>query len=800
MIKQSFLLLCLVLTISLLASQSGNGEIVPISLNATDPASLADSLKLDIDHHLRIDSLFYAADSIRAYYDEEQIWLFGNTSIDYGNSRILADSLFLDLKREQATSMGRTRMQDGEQLLIGENVRYDVRSQTGLMLRGLSFIENGYYSGEEIRKIGSSTYDIDGGSFTTCDLDEPSYWFRARDMRIYQRDKVVGRHVLAYVNHLPIFYFPFVTMSIKRGRHPGFLIPEPGFNNVDGKYIRDLTYYYPYKDYADFSLGMDLMEKTGWKANFNSAYTKRYLYNGSLRANFQKNSTGNTTVYDWALRANHHHDLPEKSALDVALDFVSNKRIWESSDSVDESLAQRLNSSIAYRKPIGSTYFNAGALYNQDLINNTASLNLPSVSWSVSTRPLYELLKLPSDAWYSNLSYYYNYRMDHTGLILDPNPGLMDYIWANTIDPDNSDKYLVEHHLGMKHSIGISNNYSYRGWLNLRQSADYAEAWFDRDREDKKWVRGNDYSASLNGSFNLYGLRNFNNSQLRTVRHVLTPSVGLSFVPDHGENRIFYGFGGVSLRSNEKQANLSFSLAQKWQLKFGTGSSERKLNDILSWDSRIAANLYRDEKKFGDINHSLSFRPGTMNIGNLHYQQLRLEGIRLGYSNRFNVVQQTYNIGPKGLALSNYYFSQGISLNGSAPYAEYFPAAKNRSFDSFDEDLQEPEPTVKNEAWSIDINHDLHAEEDLFRSTSQNLRMNTSVKLSKNISVGYSNYYNLKDQQLISQSIRLIRDLHCWKLDFSFSKRNEYWDYRIVFFNTQFPDALRFQTRDSKRY
>ncbi|HQB98907.1 MAG TPA: putative LPS assembly protein LptD, partial [Candidatus Cloacimonadota bacterium] len=301
--------------IAYLVAADGNGGVVSSNdsePSATDPSVLADSLKVDLETPDRIDSLFYQADSIRAYYEEEQIWLYGNTVIDYGSSRIMADSLFLDIKREQATSMGRTRMQDGDQLLIGDDVRYDVRSQTGLMHRGLSFIENGYYSGEEIRKVGSSTYDIDGGSFTTCDLESPSYWFWARDMRIYQRDKVVGRHVLAYVNHLPIFYFPFLTMSIKRGRHPGFLIPEPGYNSIDGKYIRDLAYYYPYKDYADFSLGVDLMEKRGWKTHFNSTYTKRYLYNGAFRASYQKNITGGSTVYDWSLRANHHHDLPEK--------------------------------------------------------------------------------------------------------------------------------------------------------------------------------------------------------------------------------------------------------------------------------------------------------------------------------------------------------------------------------------------------------------------------------------------------------------------------------------------------------
>lgn len=790
-------LLIIVLLPGLVLAQISQGELVPISMDAPLP----DSLKIDLNTASSLDSLFYAADSIRAYYQDEQIWLHGNTSIDYGVSKIQADSLFLDLKREQATTFGLTLMQDNGQLLIGEDVQYDIRSQTGRLSRGQSYIENGYYSGEEIRKIDSTIYDIDGGSFTTCDLAEPSFWFWAKAMRIYQKDKVVGKHVVAYVNHMPIFYFPFLTMSIKRGRHAGLLVPEPGYNSVDGKYIRDIALYYPYKDYADFTLGMDLMEKTGWKAKFDTNYLKRYYFNGGLAASYQKNTSRSGTQFDWSLRANHHHDLPEKSALDVSLDFISNKRIWQSSDLVDESLAQRLSSSISYRKPIGNTYLNAGALYNQDLINDTASLSLPSVSWSVSSRPVYEFFRQKSDVWYSGLSYNYNVRLDHTGDIRKKDPSFQDYIWANTLDDDNPDKYLVEHHAGVRHSMGLSNSFNYRGWLNLRQSVDYNEAWFDRNRKGQKWVRGNDYSASLNGSFNMYGLRSFGASGVNAIRHVLTPSVGLSYLPDHSDNSQYYGFGGISLRQNAKrQANLSFALAQKWQLKLGEERTQRKLNDLLSWDSRISADLLKDDKRFGNITHTLGFRPGSMNLGSLKHDSWALNNLKASYSSRLSLIQETYKISFDDLAIKNQYFSQTIGIGGDANYAEYFPMPLNRTFSAFGEEAPATNPSILTDSWNLSITHDLFAPKSLLYPRSQNLRMSAGFKLSKNFSLSYSNYYNLKDKELISQGLSLSRDLHCWKLDFSFTKRNEYWDYRIVFFNKQFPDALKFKTSDSKKY
>ena len=789
-------MMILVLMSGFLLAQISPWELVPTSPESVSP----DSLKVDLKAASTLDSLFYAADSIRAYYQDEQIWLHGNTSIDYGGSKIEADSLFLDLKKEQATTFGLTLMQDNGQLLIGEDVRYDIRSQTGRLTQGQSYIENGYYSGSEIRKIDSKIYDIDGGSFTTCDLADPSFWFWAKAMRIYQKDKVVGKHVVAYVNHMPVFYFPFVTMSIKRGRHAGILVPEPGFNSVDGKYIRDLAIYYPYKDYADFTLGMDLMEKTGWKAKFDTKYLKRYLYNGGLAASYQKNTGRAGTQFDWSLRANHHHELPEKSALDIALDFISNKRIWQGSDLVDESLAQRLSSSISYRKPIGNTYLNAGLLYNQDLINDTANLSLPSASWSVSSRPVYELFGQKSEVWYAGLSYHYNVRLDHSGDIRSKSPSFQDYIWANTRDEDNPDKYLVEHHAGIRHSMGLSNSYNYRGWLNFRQSLDYNEAWFDRNRNQKKWVRGNDYSGSLNGSFNLYGLRSFGSSGTTAVRHVMTPAVSLTYLPDHSDNSQFYGFGGISLRQNIKeQLNLNFSIAQKWQLKLGKERSQRKLNDLFTWDSRIAANLKEENKRFGDISHTLGFRPGSFNLGSLKHKSWALNNLKANYNSRLSLTQETHKMGFDALAIKNQYFSQTVGIGGDANYMDYFPMPLNRTFSAFGEDSAKT-PGITSESWNLSVSHDLFSPKSLLSPKSQNLRMNAGLKLTQNFSLSYSNYYNLKGKELISQSINLSRDLHCWKLDFSFTKRNEYWDYRIVFFNKQFPDALKFKTSDSKKY
>ena len=157
---------------------------------------------------------------------------------------------------------------------------------------------------------------------------------------------------------------------------------------------------------------------------------------------------------------------------------------------------------------------------------------------------------------------------------------------------------------------------------------------------------------------------------------------------------------------------------------------------------------------------------------------------------------------PSGCAISG---SMSIRARGTRRWiagstSAWEPARKNATFDGFGGEREPTDPKFSDDNWSLDLTHDLSADKNLFKAKNQNLRMSASFHLTKNYSISYSNYYNLKEGELISQSFRLIRDLHCWKLDLSFTKRNEYWDYRLTFFNTKFPDALRLQTRDSKRY
>jgi len=641
-------------------------------------------------------------------------------------------------------------------------------------------------------------------------LEEPSFWFGSKQLRIYRGDKIVGKPVIAYVNHFPVFYFPFISIPIRKGRYPGFLIPEPGYNNVDGKYLRDIAWYYPYKDYADFTIGFDLMEKTGWNAKLNTQYVQRYAYTGNLNASFQHGIYRYGRNDDWSVQGRHHQDLPEKSSLDANINYISNKRIWEGSDDIDQSLAQRLTSSISYAKPLGSSYFNAGSYFTQDLINDTASLSLPSASFSLSSRPVAELFSLSSDSWLTNLSYRYSTYLEHSGYLREKNYSLGDLIWNNATDPADSTglTMLNEHHLGMKHLLGLSYNYKLLSWLSMGQNVDFSEAWMDRDKNDHKPARGNDYSASMSARFNLYGLRNFQNFPITSIRHIASPSVSLTYQPDNRRNADLYSFGSIGVRSSDKAANLNFAIDNKWQLKYGQPAKEKRLDELLTWRSSVSTGLYKKQHPLSNISHTLALKPEGFSLGDLKLNngEYKLGSLKLGYASQFSFTQNPYEVHWNKMNLSNQYFAQSLAISGSAPYKKYFTPPKNKLFDSFGTPdsinvvMDMIEESASDNNWSLSLTHDLYATRDIFQAESSNLRMSFSGKVTSNWSIIYSNYYNLKKHDMISQGFAISRDLHCWKLDVSITHRNEYWDYRIVLFNKLLPDALRFQTRDSKKY
>jgi hypothetical protein len=98
--------------------------------------------------------------------------------------------------------------------------------------------------------------------------------------------------------------------------------------------------------------------------------------------------------------------------------------------------------------------------------------------------------------------------------------------------------------------------------------------------------------------------------------------------------------------------------------------------------------------------------------------------------------------------LRNQYFSHSLTLSGNAPYTTYYTFPKNQTFSSFNPSdslsIVDSGPTTSTDLWTISVAHDLYSPKNIFEPQNENLRLTAQLKLTKNLSLMYNNYYNLK--------------------------------------------------------
>jgi len=803
------------------------GKIIESDSTYFGNTIITDSLK-----QVKYDSLFYAADTIKYSYQKEQIKLVGNSTITYHAAHLKSDTISINLKNKQAFTRGQSILEDGSYLILGDGISYDMDSEFGIVKNGATKFEQGFCYGDELRKIESETFDLDNAIFTTCDALNPHFYIRAKKLRLYKDDKIIAKPLIVYVNHLPIFALPYGTFTIKRGRESGFLVPSPGYNSVDGKMLRDIAYYQVWGKYADSKLSLDYYENTGWELNLRNRYIKRYMLKGNINASLLKKIEPFRTKYEWDISAKHHQDFSDDAIFDANLHFISSTSVWENSESIDEREQEKITSSISYKKPLWGRTLSITGTYTENLIEKTKSLTLPSISYSLASKPIYELFydqnsKIPEYAWWKNFSYSYKLKATHEADINDPNSNLSDLFYETTQDSNGT--YINQHIAGVKHELGLTYSKKYRGWLDFSQSFRYNEAWYDRDKNydinKDIFVRGSDYSLTSSLGFSLYGLGDLPGDYIRAIRHVISPNISFSFKPNFTRNEDFYSLSGISLYSGKKQKKISFSLGNNWDLKLSKKSnsedisdneSTEKLNNFFKINSSLNYDYEKEDKGFSNISHSL----------NMNLKKFDFGFFSVSTSPRGTITQDFYNLKSHGANPLDWnyavdYWSASLTskltISGKANYIDYFPMPQNRfdsnkffAPDTTDADSEDLALTLENfdemqsqnKAWSLTFNHTYQTNKNNYKNNdyTSNLRSSLSARITKNWEISYNNYINLKTKEIASHNFTLTRDLHCWKLVFtySYSALNNYWNYRFKLFNIKLPNDLKFKTSGHK--
>lgn len=710
----------------------------------------------------------YSGDTIRFYVPEDRIALRGNGVLEYGGNGLESEEIDYDAQKELVTALGDPTLRDANTKVVGTRMLYRTDEREGMVYQGRTEFEGGRYFGEQIKKRPNDDLLVREGDYTTCDHDPPHYHFHSSRMKMVMDDKVIARPVVLYIRDIPVFGIPYYFFPLDHGRRSGILFPdlEFGFNQNRGRFINNLGYYWAISDYMDAKAWMDYFDEgPEFRLGGQYRYNVRYLLNGYVEGTWLESRSETGKTNEWNLSADHDHDLWENGRLSATAELRSSAQYLNDYDfgaGVDERLTRQLRSTLGFSQRWTSSSLSVSAQRTEYLDQTTGNG-----------------LKLQADA--PSIDYRINsFSLGSSGD--EYRSGRLPFLSSTYVTLSSAFRSQVRTPFGEKAetnqaargSWSLSDTRPIGPFLKLSPGLSGDVAWFAEDLAGDRNTVGATWRGNLRAGSTVYGTLGDVPGPVEGLRHVIEPSVSWSYTPQirslsysdsSGVRRPrIPNVGGISL-SSAKSSRLTFSLSQRFHLKWKQGEEVLKKENLLTWDASSSYDLLaRDETRpMSNISNSFRFRPLRTFDG----------GTRLEFD-PYDWVRRSYSVDLNLNLNSTMFQRQSSDTTGAESKLEYgeFGNTELRGANignRYNEGRVDAPPIP----WNLSLSYRLSGSRgSSFKSHT--LGLNGGFTPTANWVVGAGAQYNLEDEAFVSHEFQLSRDLHCWELTFSYRSPGTY--------------------------
>ncbi len=787
--------------------------IFPFTVNAQTDTLTSDSvLVLPIDSFISKDALeskveYKARDSIRFDMKSQQVFLFGESEVHYQDLELKSEEIESDLDSNIVTARG---VQDSTGKYIGEpffkqaekeffahEIKYNFNSRKGLISDVKTQEGEGYIHGQKIYKNPDNILYIRNGKYTTCNLAEPHFHFGATRLKIIPNDKIITGPADLFIENTPTpFAIPFGFFPNSSKQKSGIIIPLPGESEQLGFFMLNGGYYLYINEHIDAQLTADVYSKGSWGTRFSSNYNNRYRFNGNVESNYSVFTNSEREFPDYSERRDfffrwRHNQDPKARPLSV---FSANVNLGTSSNfvnnfnsSANDYLSTNFSSNISYTKRWDNKPFtlNVNASHNQNTLSKEVNVRLPEIAFNVSRiNPFARKKVVGQQKFYEKigLSYSLNFRNEVTA------PDSLYRI----AEPELLTRRLRN---GIKHSIPISTSFKVMKYFTLNPAFNYTELWYlktiNKSVEQStnsvltdtitEFARGGSYNASANLTTKIYGMYNLKAGRMQALRHVITPSVGISYVPENNSgirtytdtNNVAYKYSifqeGVFGGSNTAKAGLlNFNLLQNFEMKVKTKNDTvnpvKKITLLENLSITSSYNMLADSFNWSNI--SIGARTYLFNKFNVN----------------FNAIVDPYALDTSGTRINKSHMSQegGIGrLTNAALNLGFMLKSKTTkktektSKFATEADLAYINANLDNYIdfdipWTLNIAYNVYYSKPVFEASKQvvqTIGVTGDFSLTKKWKVGFASGYDFQQHDLSYTSLGIYRDLHCWEMD-----------------------------------
>jgi lipopolysaccharide assembly outer membrane protein LptD (OstA) len=693
--------------------------------------------------------------------------------------------------------------QAGDEPYTGSKMVYNLKTKKGTVWEGRTKFDGGFYYGENVTRVNADVLQIRDGYYTTCDdEDSPHFHFQSNKMKMEPRDKVVAKPVVLYFSDVPVFLLPFGMFPITGGRSSGFIMPSYGESGTEGRYLRGMGYYFAPNDYLDAKVLMDYYDKSGVFFRGDTRYSVKYKMNGSISGSITRKNFAGQELRRWDLRVNHSQTIDPTMKLTASGSFQSDKSYRRDfSLNRNQRATRRLYSNARLTKNWEGTSnsMTISASRDEDLDLGNVTEMLPSISFNRGM-PTYLFGKGggpgQKERFYNSFSFSYNSSMQ--------NKRSKTRVHEDSLFTNQTSREL-------QHNLSFSSPQRILKHFAVNPSMSYVENWYNEafvksfdennnlitDTENGFFARRT-YRLGVSVNTKLYGMFNPNIGSLKSIRHVITPSVSYSYTPDFSEDRFGYyetisDTAGKELKydrfkgtGSSKSKSLSFSLQNQFQAKTGEGENENKF-DILSISTGTGYNFAAPEntQKLSVLSTSVRMQKFIdLQLSASHsfyeYNQNPIPGEppKLLYDSSVPLKKRRF------FRLTRMSLSTSFKLEGKGPVDE-----QQEEPDVFEDEFADPammsvdpqdrfedENRFKTQAipWSFNANlsyRDSRFNPEIIQKTFS-ATTNFSIKITENWDVKHKAHIDLMDREIISNDFTFYRDLHCWEMSFSWTPNN----------------------------
>ncbi len=782
-----------------------------------------------------------AKDSIVVDIKNRIAYLFGDAVVYYEDLELHADFIQLGFASQELYASGvadstgdihgHPVFKQGETFFRARELKYNFNTTKGIITEVITEEGEGYIHGEKVKKLDDNTSFIRHGKYTTCELDHPHFEIAFTKAKVMPNDKIVTGPAYLSFGGVPTFFaLPFGYFPIKKGRRSGIIMPTFGETDNRGFYLENFGYYFGISDNIDLVLAGDIYTNGSWAAKVRSNYIVRYKCTGAVNLSFAQNFFGERFTpsryhtNDFKLYWDHKQDAKSHptTRFSAHVNVVSLLYNKYNASSVHDYLSNQYTSKLNLSTSAGGVFFaDITASYNQNTKTGQMDFLLPEISMSVNQfYPFRKKNKTSALKWWDNISIKWNSQ------------------FTNKIAAQDSMIFKAETwekmQLGMRHNIPLTIPIKIAKLINWNTTVNLTEKWYLQSDEQqfvtdtiddvvtghvnnvfkRNFSALHDLSLTTGLTTKVYFMYQFKKGGLLAIRHVMSPDVSFSYIPNLSGNTfgeyfntitgqwVQYSyfansiFGGVS---NRTAAIAKISISNNIEMKV------KSRKDTITGTKKVVLieNLTLSEN-YDFAADSMKWSLFTISGRTTLFKQLYIT-FNLGFDPycyndqgiRINLTELKEN--KRLLRLS----STDVTIGLNWTLNQEFFKGKNEKKEKKQQE-QQPELFTENTLgmpthrpdfstpWSLTINYSfaytsrdnpyfymsynnlaLHnilmseAEKSHTGRIVQTVNLSGEFNITKKWKIGFTTGYDITNHDMSYTSIDIYRDLHCWEMRFN---------------------------------